>query len=93
MTSLSGSMNQLIGASLVDRFSWDPSSQQIEIGMSLSEKLYLSITQVYQGQNQDIQSQTIIGLEFFILKRMYMEMQSNPSTGSLSGYVFHRWRY
>ena len=93
MTSLSGSMNQLMGASLVDRFSWDPSSQQIEIGMSLSEKLYLSITQVYQGQNQDIQSQTIIGLEFFILKRMYMEMQSNPSTGSLSGYVFHRWRY
>lgn len=93
MTSLSGSMNQLIGSSLVDRFSWDPSSQQIEIGMSLSEKLYLSITQVYQGENQDIQSQTMIGLEFFILKRMYMELQSNPSTGSLSGYVFHRWRY
>ena len=93
MTSLSGSMNQLIGSSLVDRFSWDPSSQQIEIGMSLSEKLYLSITQVYQGENQDIQSQTMIGLEFFILKRMYMELQSNPSTGSLSGYVFQRWRY
>jgi autotransporter translocation and assembly factor TamB len=93
MTSLSGSMTQLLGASLVDRFSWDPASQQIEVGVSLSEKLYLSLTQVYQGQSQDIQSQTVIGLEWFIMKSMYMEMLSNLKTGSISGYVFHKWRY
>ena len=93
MTSLSGSMNQILGSSLVDRFSWDPSSQQIEIGVALNEKLYFNVTQLYQGQNQDIQSQTVLGLEWFIMKRMYMEMLSTPKSGSVSGYVFYRWRY
>lgn len=89
LSAMTGSLEQAIGASVVDELEIDPAGA-VRVGWALSDRLFLRLEQRFV--DDDTSNRTEVTLEYLISRRLYAEFTTGDRAASAAN-LYWRWRF